>query len=278
MSDKPAERRGDWAPGLTLVVFAILFLPLALGAGEDQPVQVQDKGGAAAEKRETARGPHPRIVKMLPEPGATDVDPGLKEIRVTFDRDMAKGMSWTGGPPEFPPIDKARKPGWVDARTCVLPVKLEKGSYYRLGINSTSHQNFRSRDGVPAPPSVIYFATAGATESVEQRVQVPEIVKLEPENGARDVDPATKTLSVTFNTPMGEGMSWTGSGPNFPTIPAGQKPRWSADGRTCTLPVSLEPDHEYRLGLNSLSHINFQSRWGVPLEPVVYRFRTRATE
>ena len=78
--------------------------------------------------------------------------------------------------------------------------------------------------------------------------------------------------------PMGDGMSWTGSGPNFPSIPAGEKPRWSADGRTCTLTVALKPDHEYRLGLNSLSHINFQSKWGVPLEPVVYRFRTRAAE
>ena len=49
----------------------------------------------------------------------------------------------------------------------------------------------------------------------------------------------------------------------------------SADGLTCTLPVSLEPNHDYRLGLNCPSFQNFQSKWGVPLEAVVYEFHTR---
>jgi hypothetical protein len=37
----------------------------------------------------------------------------------------------------------------------------------------------------------------------------------------------------------------------------------------------FDPTHRYRLGLNSLKHINFQSKWGVPLAPIVYEFRTR---
>jgi hypothetical protein len=37
----------------------------------------------------------------------------------------------------------------------------------------------------------------------------------------------------------------------------------------------LEPGKAYRLGLNSPSFRNFASREGVPLEPVVYRFKTR---
>jgi hypothetical protein len=74
---------------------------------------------------------------------------------------------------------------------------------------------------------------------------------------------------------MEKGMSWTGSGPAFPKNAAGNRASWSSDGKTCTLPVSLEPAHSYRLGLNSLSRINFQSASGVPLEPVRYRFKTR---
>ncbi len=71
-------------------------------------------------------------------------------------------------------------------------------------------------------------------------------------------------------------MSWTGGGPGFPKdSPDGKKPSWSKDGRTCTLPVLLDPGHGYELGLNSLKHINFQSKWGMPLEPTVYKFRTR---
>lgn len=185
-------------------------------------------------------------------------------------------MSWTGGAPLFPPTDDSREARWKDARTCVLPVSLAKGAFYRLGINSTSHQNFRGTSGVPAPCSVIAFATAGASDAVVRRVRVPKIVTTSPDNGALDVDPETALLRVTFDMPMGDGMSWTGGGPGFPKdSPDGKKPSWSKDGRTCALPVLLEPGHEYELGINSLKHINFQSKWGIPLEPIVYKFRTR---
>ncbi len=73
---------------------------------------------------------------------------------------------------------------------------------------------------------------------------------------------------------MGGGFSWTGGGPNFPTIREGNRPTWSDDRKTCFLPVRLKPNWSYRLGLNSVSHINFQSEGGVPLEPIVYNFKT----
>jgi RNA polymerase sigma-70 factor (ECF subfamily) len=251
-------------------MLAVTLLPMA-PSFEPPRVEAQDRGS----KRPAAGQAYPKMVSATPEPGATAVDPGLNEITVKFDRDMGKGMSWTGGQPLFPPLDRSRQARWTDARTCVLPVRLEMGTYYRLGINSSSNQNFRSSDGVPAPPAVIYFATMGASMETSARVRTPEIEKLEPENGAMDVDPATKALRVTFSVPMGEGISWTGGGPQFPKLVPGKGPTWSSDRRTCTLPVALEPGHNYELWLNSLSHINFQSEWGVPLEPVEYKFRTR---
>ena len=157
----------------------------------------------------------------------------------------------------------------------MLPVKIEKGAFYRVGINSTNNRNFRSADGGPAPPSAIYFTTKGAMPEVEAKLRAPQVVSLEPKNGAKDVDPKTDALRVTFNMPMGEGMSWTGSGPALPESPDEKKASWSTDGLTCTLPVALEPGHDYRMGLNDIGHINFQSRSGVPLAPVTYTFRTR---
>jgi hypothetical protein len=156
----------------------------------------------------------------------------------------------------------------------VLPVKLKAGAIYRVGINSSSHQNFKSAGGVSAPPSVLYFTTQGAPADVQNQLRVPTIVSLEPANGAMNVDPNIDTIKVTFDMPMGAGMSWTGGGPSFPKLAEGKKPSWSADGLTCTLPVVLEPGKDYQLGLNSASHKNFQSRAGVPLAPVVYKFRT----
>src|SRR5579872_1226894 len=45
----------------------------------------------------------PKILFTKPADGATDVDPGLAEITVTFDQEMGEGFSWTGGGPEYPP-------------------------------------------------------------------------------------------------------------------------------------------------------------------------------
>lgn len=236
--------------------------------------QIQGRAGQGGGGKTDEAGA-PRIVSTNPKPGATDVDPALAEITVTFDRDMdTRGYSWTGGGPDFPPGIEGQRPRWLDKRTCVLPVKLEQGHYYRVGINAQSFHNFRSAQGVPVNPSAIYFTTQGAGKNLEQKVQVPRIVKMAPANQEDRVDPNLKELRVTFNVPMGPGFSWVGGGDDFPTIPEGQRPSWTADKKTCILPVQLKPNWEYRLGLNSESFKNFHSEGGVPLEPVAYTFKT----
>ncbi len=218
--------------------------------------------------RATAAGA-PQIVSTSPERGASDVDPALREITVTFDCDMAPGFSWTGGGPEFPAGQPGQKPYWRDKRTCVLPVQLESGSSYRVGINAPSFKNFRSADGTPAGISEIRFTTKGP------RAAKPRIVKLVPLNGAKDVDPGLTELRVTFSVPMGGGFSWVGGGQQYPTMPEGKKPYWTEDKKTCVLPVQLQPNWEYHLGFNSPSFKNFRSETGVPLDPVPYTFKTR---
>jgi hypothetical protein len=123
---------------------------------------------------------------------------------------------------------------------------------------------------------VYEFTTSG--EATKTADRAPKIVEMRPANGAEDVSPGLKVIRVTFDRPMAEGFSWTGGGEHFPEIPAGKKPRWSRDGKTCTLPVELKPNWEYQIGLNSVSFKNFASRAGVPLEPVVYRFSTGAAK
>ncbi len=237
------------------------------------PLKFTHAATAAAEK---AAAPLPAwIVSTSPKIGATDVDPKLTEITVTFDRDMSDGMSWTGDEKdEMFPADPDKEASWKDKRTCVLPVKLKRGKYYRVGINSKSFQNFKSAAGESAPCSVICFVTRGANKAVQSRVRAPQITKMVPENGATDVDPESKAIRITFNVPMGKGMSWVGGGASFPEGLADEKPKWTSDGRTCILPVTLKPDNQYKLGLNSLQHVNFQSKWGVPLSPVNYEFKT----
>jgi beta-lactamase regulating signal transducer with metallopeptidase domain len=286
MNFDPNKRRFGWLSYGALILAALVLLPMAAprAGGEDAAVADETKSPSstsnakATDQSKEARPKTnwPTIVATNPKIGAIDVDPGLKEISVTFDRDMdVGGYSWTGGGEFYPPSSPDASAVWTDKRTCVLPVRLEKGAFYRVGINSTSHQNFRSAMGVPAPTAAIYFATAGAKGSVTAKVREPKVAAMAPKNGAEDVDAGLKVLRVTFNVPMDPGgFSWTGGGPTFPPIPEGQKPRWSRDGKTCTLPVQLSAGTKYELGLNSISHKNFASKWGVPLAPVRYQFKT----
>jgi hypothetical protein len=284
MSFDPTKRRYGWFSRAALIAVALVLLPMAAPSVNadrraEQAANAAPEAEAAANAEAAAELPKtnwPTIVSTDPKIGATDVDPGLKRISVTFDRNMdVGGYSWTGGGEFYPPSPPDAGPVWIDKRTCVLPVVLKKGSYYRVGINSTSHQNFRSALGVPVPTAAIYFVTSGATPAVANRVRVPKVAKLVPKSGATDVDPGLKMIRVTFDMPMLVGShSWTGGGPTFPDVPEGQQVRWSRDGKTCMFPVALKPDWQYELGLNSLNHKNFASKWGVPLEPVRYEFRT----
>ena len=221
---------------------------------------------------EQTGGP-PHIIASSPKDGATDVNPALKEITVTFDRDMDSGMSWTGGGPNFPKSPEGAKARWRTKRICVLPVTLRTGHFYRVGINSTSYHSFRSADGVPTAISSIHFTTSGP----KTETKAPTIVSLSPPNGARDGSLALTELRVTFNVPMGRGFSWCGDGPNYPATPGGKKPYWTDGGKTCVLPVELKPGWEYELGINCPSFRGFQSDEGVPLTPVDYTFKTSAT-
>jgi beta-lactamase regulating signal transducer with metallopeptidase domain len=264
------KKTNSW-PFTAMAVFAGLAIVTLTNAQAPATAGAPDAAGAAPADDQ---GP-PQIIATSPRVGEVDVDPAVTEITVTFDRDMGRGFSWTGGGPSYPSSPEGKKAHWRDKRTCVLPVKLEAGRYYRVGINSMSYRSFQSVKGVPVAPSAIYFATQGASEDLKRLVGKPQIVGLNPKNGTMDVDPKLAEIRVTFNIEMGDGFSWTGGDSDYPKSPAGKSAYWTADHKTCVLPVELEPGKVYRMGLNSPSYKNFQSAGGVPLDPVRITFKTR---
>ncbi len=104
----------------------------------------------------------PVVVKTSPQAFANDVEPSLGEITVTFDQPMMDASwSWTGAGDTYPKT--AGQPSYDQSgTTCSLPVSLEPGKVYWVGINSPSYQNFKSASGVPARQYVILFATKGS--------------------------------------------------------------------------------------------------------------------
>lgn len=216
---------------------------------------------------------NPKVIATIPAIGANNVDPAIAEIPVTFDQEMAAGFSWTGGGEAFP--ETTGKPRWeADKKTCVLPVKLAEGRFYRVGINSSSNRNFQSAAGQAAEFNVIYFATTGADADTLAQLAVPKIVFMSPANGAAEVPSTTDKLVVTFDRPMGPGFSWTKTDGVQPEGTG--KPEWNADNTVCTLPVKLQPGTAYSIGINHPFANNFQSAHGVPLAPILWTFTTAA--
>jgi prepilin-type N-terminal cleavage/methylation domain-containing protein len=102
----------------------------------------------------------PVVMGTNPQAYANDVTPSLEKITVTFDLTMKdNSWSWTGGGETYPRT--TGQPSYDPNRTtCSLPVRLEPGKVYWVGINSPIYWNFKSAEhGAPAKRYVILFAT-----------------------------------------------------------------------------------------------------------------------
>jgi hypothetical protein len=101
----------------------------------------------------------PTVVETIPGHADVGVDPALTELRIVFDQPMdPRGRSICGGGPSFPSITGA--PTWLDARTMIVPVRLEPGVSYSFSVNCASARGFRSMQGEPAEISPVSFRTA----------------------------------------------------------------------------------------------------------------------
>ena len=135
MNFKATKKSFGWLSKIAVVGAAAILLPMASGVSE--PLDAQDTRVAKATPAGEST-PYPQIVKTIPKVGATEVRTSMKAIRVTFDRDMNKGMSWTGGPPLFPPTDPNQKPRWIDDRSIVFAGRHSSGyqSLWKLDLES----------------------------------------------------------------------------------------------------------------------------------------------
>jgi RNA polymerase sigma-70 factor (ECF subfamily) len=110
----------------------------------------------------TVKSTPPVVVKSIPVAGDTAVDAAIKDIRVTFSKDMATQNAWSWclySPETFPVIDQKGIRYLDDKRTCVLPVKLEPGKTYAIWVNNEKFRYFKDTNGLPAVPYLLVFQT-----------------------------------------------------------------------------------------------------------------------
>jgi hypothetical protein len=95
----------------------------------------------------------------MPQVFANDVESSLRMITATFDQPMMdNSWSWTKNNETFPKM--TGQPSFdQSSKTCNLPVELEPGKVYWVGINSPNYQGFKNNNGVSAKRYVILFAT-----------------------------------------------------------------------------------------------------------------------
>lgn len=102
----------------------------------------------------------------------------------------------------------------------------------------------------------------------------PQLLRTDPASGGGAVAPGPRDIVVEFDRPMDRGgFSFTGGGPSFPIL-RGQA-FWRSEA-ICALPVFLEEDREYVIGLNGPGNAGFRSAQGVALQPQKLIVRTRA--
>ncbi|MEM9752114.1 MAG: Ig-like domain-containing protein [Planctomycetota bacterium] len=102
----------------------------------------------------------------------------------------------------------------------------------------------------------------------------PVVIQTVPEAGDDNVDPNLKSIKITFSKKMQDGSwSWsTVSADSFPETTG--KPKYLGDGKTCRLPVKLEPGTTYGIWANSNNFGNFKDADGRKAVPYLLTFRT----
>ena len=100
----------------------------------------------------------------------------------------------------------------------------------------------------------------------------PHVVSTTPALNA-SVPASTATITVTYDRPMAATSSFVQMMTATMPLRTGE-PTQSADHKTFTLPVRLQPNTDYTVGLNSLNFHEFKDVQGTPATPFVLTFHT----
>jgi serine/threonine protein kinase len=154
---------GAWKVAAIIAGAVILILAISLGRRNraEMNSRLHPANAAVPSANVTPIPPVPPVViKTIPESGASDVDPALTELQVTFSKPMkVDRWAWCYERKENFPAQTSDPRYLEDRRTCVAPVKLQPGKVYAVWINTEKIQTFQDQGGLPAVPYLLIFET-----------------------------------------------------------------------------------------------------------------------
>ena len=155
----------SWGWKIAAAVAGVVILVLAVSLGRRDRAERTHESRPATIDAPAAEAPSPRsappvVVSTIPESGATDVDPALAEVRVTFSKPMQDGSwSWCQES-EATALGGQGQPRFLeDGCTCAVPVRLQPGKTYAVWLNTERFHNFQDQAGHPALPYLLIFQT-----------------------------------------------------------------------------------------------------------------------
>ncbi len=123
--------------------------------------------------------------------------------------------------------------------------------------------------------AILLILVIGVSSCGESDQTAPRVLKTEPQNGDKNVDPNTREMTVTFDERMmDQSWSWAYTEQSrFPDI-TGQA-YYTKDFKVNVLPVTMAPNTEYEVWVNSQKHQGFKDIAGNSAVPYKLVFKTR---
>lgn len=139
-----------------------------------------------------------------------------------------------------------------------------------LGVYKNNRQQYPTLESFM--PKVVEFFNKVAPRIGELAKRYddsrPRVISMSVHDGALDVDPRLTEIVVRFNQPMN-------------TVDLNRDPRFrmgrfDQTGTVLTIPLALDPEHDYQFSLRWPSGQILTSAAGIPMQPVTLHFRTKA--
>ena len=217
-------------------------------------------------------------VKAMDLPSAAPaIDYGKKneKVKEKFEHEMFYGNNvnqwlWSDAPNDFGVRDLGYYIGYQMSENYYEQAENKKEAIKKLieldYNNETEIENFVNATGFfSAPLEELY-------QDFEQKR--PTVVGIEPfGNQSQNVDPNVKQITIKFSEPLNghnTGVDFGDMGEEaFPKGSLNGR-SWTADNKSWTIPVDLEPNKHYQILISN----NFRTINNIPLKPYLIDFKT----